>query len=109
MTELREKIAKTTYQYAFFIADKDIDYRWDNFGKKEEKWYYCADQILALTEAYYKEKYKDYVKLEKDQSLPSFRNAVNKSYNDYMLGQEDITKTIVRDMRMGLRKVMPMD
>ena len=26
----------------------------------------------------------------KDQSLPSVRNAVNKSYNDYMLGQEDM-------------------
>ena len=27
-----------------------------------------------------------------DQSLPSVRNAVNKSYNDYMLGQEDMLK-----------------
>lgn len=33
-----------------------------------------------------------YVKLSEDQSLPSFRNAVNKSYNDYMLGQEDMRK-----------------
>lgn len=33
-----------------------------------------------------------YVKLATDQSLPSFRNAVNKSYNDYMLGQEDMLK-----------------
>ena len=27
-----------------------------------------------------------------DQSLPNVRNAVNKSYNDYMLGQEDMLK-----------------
>ena len=27
-----------------------------------------------------------------DQGLPSVRNAVNKSYNDYMLGQEDMLK-----------------
>ncbi len=39
-----------------------------------------------------------WVKLEKDQTLPSFRNAVNKSYNDYMLGQEDMLKA-------GWRKV----
>lgn len=29
----------------------------------------------------------------KDQSLPNVRNAVNKSYNDYMLGQEDMIKS----------------
>lgn len=28
-----------------------------------------------------------------DQTLPSSRNAVNKSYNDYMLGQEDMVKS----------------
>ncbi len=50
MTEqkLREKIAETSYQYAYLISDKDIGYKWNNFGKKEEKWFYCADQILAL-------------------------------------------------------------
>ncbi|HUX48487.1 MAG TPA: hypothetical protein VMV76_04865 [Dehalococcoidia bacterium] len=36
----------------------------------------------------------------KDQSLPSVRNAVNKSYNDYMLGQEDMLKA-------GFVKVIP--
>lgn len=39
-----------------------------------------------------------YVKLANDQTKPSFRNAVNKSYNDYMLGQEDMLKA-------GWRKV----
>jgi hypothetical protein len=37
--------------------------------------------------------------LDDDQSLPSVRNAVNKSYNDYMLGQEDM-------LDAGFRKVV---
>jgi len=42
-----------------------------------------ADQILSI----------DGIEIRaKDQSLPSVRNAVNKSYNDYMLGQEDMLK-----------------
>ena len=40
-----------------------------------------TDQILSKVE----------IKAD-DQSLPSVRNAVNKSYNDYMLGQEDMLK-----------------
>ena len=32
------------------------------------------------------------MELDENQQLPSFRNAVNKSYNDYMLGQEDMLK-----------------
>ena len=42
-----------------------------------------ADQILSLNG----------IEIRADvQSLPSVRNAVNKSYNDYMLGQEDMLK-----------------
>lgn len=42
-----------------------------------------ADQILSL----------DGIEIRADdESLPSVRNAVNKSYNDYMLGQEDMLK-----------------
>ena len=50
-----------------------------------------ADQILCT----------DGIEIRsKDQSLPSVRNAVNKSYNDYMLGQEDMLKA-------GFVKVIP--
>ena len=38
-----------------------------------------------------------------DQSLPSFRNAVNKSYNDYMLGQEDMLKARFRKVELEVR------
>jgi len=42
-----------------------------------------ADQILSIKG----------IRIESDdQGLPSVRNAVNKSYNDYMLGQEDMLK-----------------
>ncbi len=30
--------------------------------------------------------------LKVERELPSYRNAVNKSYNDYMLGREDMLK-----------------
>lgn len=45
-------------------------------------------------------KQASYVQLNPDQSLPSVRNAVNKSYNDYMLGQEDMLKENFRKVEL---------
>ena len=43
----REKIAKLAFQCAFLIDDKDIDRRWKEH-KDKARWYYLADELLAL-------------------------------------------------------------
>ena len=60
-----------------------------------------ADQILALTDAYYKEKYKDYVKLDKDQSLP--KDPYDVEWGIYRDAQKDMLQ--IRDGK-AWRKVI---
>ena len=43
----REKIAKLGFQYSELIDDKDIEERWYNLHN-QEKWFYMANQIIAL-------------------------------------------------------------
>ena len=49
----------------------------------------CAEEMECEILSYLS---KSSVMLKVDRELPSFRLAVNKSYNDYMLGQEDMLK-----------------
>lgn len=43
--ELRMRIAKLNYQYAYLIGDKDIDRLWYELLNRE-RWFDSADQIL---------------------------------------------------------------
>ena len=62
---------------------------------------HCSFKIPRLEQAITQILSLDGIEIRsKDQSLPSVRNAVNKSYNDYMLGQEDMLKE-------GFVKVIP--
>lgn len=72
--ELREKLFKEIPQYI----------------RAGGSWAISMNKLIDNTLNAFKE--AGYVKLAEDQSLPSVRNAVNKSYNDYMLGQEDMLK-----------------
>ena len=77
---VREKIARTDYEFG---SPKSY-WNWDKVSDKDKAWYLRkANAILAI---------KELAVVDRDAELPSFRNAVNKSYNDYMLGQEDMLK-----------------
>jgi len=84
--ELREKLDAILEAGKMMLnAPEDLAEFIDKKAVKQSR----TDQILALIK-------QNYVRLAKDQSLPSVRNAVNKSYNDYMLGQEDMLKANFR-------------
>jgi hypothetical protein len=83
--EAREAIAKETGEdrwrdsfYGDYVTEQD-----------REAMRKFADKLLHLA---YSDGSPMIGVLAKDQTKPSFRNAVNKSYNDYMLGQEDMVK-----------------
>ena len=42
-----ERIAKTCYQYAHLIDDKDINSVWYKVADRQ-KWFDCAKEILAI-------------------------------------------------------------
>lgn len=65
--KLREKIAYSVWE-AMQFARNCSAYCWETQPNANKIW---SEQILALTDAYYKEKYKDWVKLADNQSLPS--------------------------------------
>jgi hypothetical protein len=46
MSEL-EQIAKTCYQYAKLIDDKDIKVMWFNLDDRQ-RWFDCAKEVLAI-------------------------------------------------------------
>jgi len=72
--EIREGIARE------YMAATGMEYR-EGDGKRS----IFVDQILAYL-------HSQGCVLKVERELPSYRNAVNKSYNDYMLGQEDMLK-----------------
>ena len=78
--ELREKIAKLAYQYAFLIDNKNIDEYWKRADK--ERWLDCANQILALV------KEAGYVKLAEVPFDDLVREALRRKNTTYM---EDAT------------------
>ncbi len=45
--KLREQIARTNYQFAYWIDDKDIARKW-KADKHKKRWYYGADHALNL-------------------------------------------------------------
>ena len=90
--ELREKIAIKIHTSERMLVrivyeTSPLNCSWEELPKGFRELYLqeALSYIALIKEA-------GYVKLAGDQSLPSFRNAVNKSYNDYMLGQEDMLK-----------------
>ena len=75
MTDVREKIEGAL---GVILAEYELMMRGE-----EPRVSITIKKILAIPELLIK---------DDDQSLPNVRNAVNKSYNDYMLGQEDMLK-----------------
>lgn len=62
MNELRQKIAKLGFQYAYLIDDKNVDGAWA-LTKEQDKWLDMADQILARI------KKEGYVKVPPDSAI----------------------------------------
>lgn len=49
---MKEKIARTCYQFSEMIDDKFIEKKWKNLPETQKnKWYSCADAIMELKEA----------------------------------------------------------
>ncbi|MCK5016436.1 MAG: hypothetical protein KAS32_05115 [Candidatus Peribacteraceae bacterium] len=91
MRSVREEIAILSFKSAWegMAGDYDEKY-WDSVSYDNKAPHYeLADRILSLK---YDNGQPKLGVIAEDQSLPSARNAVNKSYNDYMLGQEDMLK-----------------
>ncbi|HUX49005.1 MAG TPA: hypothetical protein VMV76_07635 [Dehalococcoidia bacterium] len=75
-----EELSEVEY-FAIETPDRDAP---ESFKKRERRRAIAQAQLDKFL------KHKDVLLRAENQSLPSVRNAVNKSYNDYMLGQEDM-------------------